>query len=110
MIDLTYLKTTTGNDSAIIKELIQIFTTQLPELKEGIASAYEQKNWHNLKEFAHKAKNSFEIIGASEEATNLKNIEILATNEENGDKLLPLIETFLQSCEIVSVEISKLTI
>ena len=108
MIDLTYLKNTTGNDSAIIKELIQIFTAQLPELKEGIVGAYTQKNWNNLKEFAHKAKNSFEIIGASDEAANLKNIEILAADKQNGDRLSPLIESFIKSCEEVSREISQL--
>ena len=110
MIDLTYLKTTTGNDNAIIKELIQIFTAQLPELKEDIVSAFEQQNWHNLKELAHKAKNSFEIIGASQEAANLKNIEILAANEQNADKMPPLIETFLRSCQEVSRELSLLNL
>jgi len=110
MIDLTYLKTTTGNDSAIIKELIQIFTAQLPDLKQDIEVAYTQKNWHDLKELAHKAKNSFEIIGASEEANNLKNIEIMAAKEKNADKLAHMIENFLKSCENVSREISQLEI
>ena len=36
MIDLTYLKNTTGDDSGLISELIGIFASQLPEFKESI--------------------------------------------------------------------------
>ncbi|NJO92411.1 MAG: hypothetical protein HC831_28160 [Chloroflexia bacterium] len=56
MIDLTYLRNTTGNDNALIAELIGIFKSQLPEFKRDIETAYQQKNWKILKEAAHKAK------------------------------------------------------
>ena len=110
MIDLTYLKTTTGNDTNVILELISIFTSQLPELKEGIQTYYKQKDWKNLKEIAHKAKNSFMIVGAENQADNLKKIEIISQDEKNRSQLAPLIENFLKSCEKIVEEIEQLKI
>jgi HPt (histidine-containing phosphotransfer) domain-containing protein len=109
MIDLTYLRTTTGNDTAVILELIGIFTAQLPELKKEVETAYKQKDWHNLKETAHKAKNSFMIIGAQEEANNLKQIEMMATQEDTHNLDL-LVENFLESCKKVAEEIKQLKV
>ncbi len=108
MIDLTYLKNTTGNDKTLIAELIGIFKSQLPEFKTDIETAYNQQKWKNLKEAAHKAKNSFTIIGAINQADELKQIEIIASKEENLQQLAPLIENFLQNCEELTKEIDQL--
>ncbi|MDF1551321.1 MAG: Hpt domain-containing protein [Bacteroidales bacterium] len=110
MIDLTYLRTTTDNDKAVIQELIQIFVTQLPEIKRSIVSAYEHENWHELKELAHKAKNSFEIMGLRNQADELKRIEKIAQKDKPDPELKVLISSFLKTCEIVLDEIKNLNI
>lgn len=108
MIDLTYLNITTGNDTGLIAQLIAIFSSQLPDFKKLIQSTFKENNWPGLKEAAHKAKNSFEIIGAKEEAQNLKKIEMIAASETNLDELDALIENFLDSCKKVTEEIEQL--
>lgn len=110
MIDLTYLNTTTGNDTELIARLIHIFTDQLPEFKTSVKKTHEQKDWQGLKEAAHKAKNSFQIIGAEEAAKNLKKIELIASSEKGLEQLPPLIESFFKSCQKVSKEIEELRI
>jgi HPt (histidine-containing phosphotransfer) domain-containing protein len=110
MIDLTYLKNTTGNDNSLIAELIGIFKSQLPEFKNDIETAYKQRNWQNLKESAHKAKNSFTIVGAEKQAAELKQIEMIASKEENLQQLAPLIENFLKNCEEIAHEINQLNL
>ena len=62
---------------------------------------------HKLK---HKAKNSFQIIGATTEAENLKTMEIIAVKSPKQDKLKPLVDDFLNACEIVIDEINQLNI
>ena len=108
MIDLTYLKISTGDDQAIIKELINLFVRQLPDLKNGIVNAYKAQQWHELKEIAHKAKNSFEIMGVTEQAEELKQIEIMAGNEAETPQLKTLIDKFIDTCKIVLDEINEL--
>lgn len=110
MIDLTYLKTTTDNDKTLIEELLRIFVLQLPSLKNNIVTAFDSKDWNQLKETAHKAKNSFEIIGAKKEADELKQVEKIAGSDMDKTQLNLLINNFLDSCEIVLDEIENLKI
>lgn len=106
MINLNYLKKTTNNDKEIILQLVDIFKSQLPELKEGIISAYNKKNWPDLKNAAHKAKNSFKMMGLEESSENLKNIEqeCAKTDEINCDKM---IEYFLSEYDAIVNELDK---
>jgi len=108
MIDLTYLQTTTGNDQAVIKELISLFVKQLPEIKKEIIDSFTAKNWLALREAAHKAKNSFEIMGVKKQAEELKRIELLAVENKDSNEFDALINNFINTCQIVSKEIEDL--
>jgi HPt (histidine-containing phosphotransfer) domain-containing protein len=107
MIDLSYLKTTTENDPNVIKELIKLFIDQLPDLKKNILNSYESKNWKAMKEAAHKAKSSFQIIGAYTQAEELKQMEIMAVENHNKKDYDILIKNFKITCNEVLVELNK---
>lgn len=108
MIDLSYLQTTTGNDQAVIKELISLFVNQLPELKKEIVDSFATKNWPALREASHKAKNSFEIMGVKQQAEELKRIELLAVENKDNNEFDALITNFINTCKIVTEEIAGL--
>ncbi len=108
MIDLSYLKTTTGNDQNVIKELISLFVKQLPEFNREIVNSFAAKDWKALREAAHKAKNSFEIMGVKKQAEELKQIELLALENKDSNEFSSLITNFLNTCQIVSKEIEDL--
>jgi HPt (histidine-containing phosphotransfer) domain-containing protein len=107
MIDLSYLKTTTENDPAIIKKLIKLFLEQLPELKNNILTAYENQNWEVLREAAHKAKSSFHIFGDLKQADELGKMQMMA--KENRPKLEyeKLISNFKDSCNQMLIELEE---
>jgi DNA phosphorothioation-dependent restriction protein DptG len=107
MIDLSYLKTTTENDQSVIKQLIKLFIEQLPDLKKNILDAYENKNWKALKEAAHKAKSSFQIIGAFTQAEELKLMERMAVENREKREYDKLIHNFKNSCTKVLIELNE---
>jgi HPt (histidine-containing phosphotransfer) domain-containing protein len=107
MIDLSYLRTTTENDPTIIRDLIKLFIHQLPDLKKNILSAYENGNWKALKEAAHKAKSSFQIIGAYSQADELKQMEIMAVEDREKHEFDILISNFKNSCKQVVIELNE---
>jgi HPt (histidine-containing phosphotransfer) domain-containing protein len=107
MIDLSYLKTTTENDPTVIRELLLLFINQLPDLKKNILDAYENKNWKALKEAAHKAKSSFQIIGAYQQADELKQIEIMAVEDRKKSEYENLINNFKKTCSAVLIELDE---
>ncbi len=83
MIDLTYLKTTTENNTNLILQLVEIFKTQLPEIKKNLINAYINGECAKLKGAAHKAKNSFKMMGLDQSSENLKQMEFECAKTEN---------------------------
>lgn len=110
MIDLSYLKSSTGNDFDVIKQLLDLFKEQLPELKEGIKKAFENQNLNELKELSHKAKNSFQILGVSDQAQNLKEMEILAGKGAKKEEIQPLFNSFWACSKTIVAEIDRLNL
>ncbi len=107
MINLNYLKTTTDNDKETILALLDMFKLQVPELKQGIINAFEQKNWHALREAAHKAKNSFQILGMQIEAEALQKLEILCKQEKDTHLCEGFVKQFVEACNTAVKEIEN---
>jgi HPt (histidine-containing phosphotransfer) domain-containing protein len=110
MIDLSYLKVTTNDDKELIAQLIGIFTNQLPELEQSIKNSFDSKNWDSLMQAAHKAKNSFEMMGIQNQALELKRIELLAIEAKECPELDSLIEKFFITSKLIREEIKNLQI
>jgi hypothetical protein len=107
MIDLSYLKTTTENDPIVIKDLIKLFLEQLPDLKKNLLNAYENRNWKALKEASHKAKSSFQIIGAYDQADELKKMEIMSVENRPKQDYDILIRNFKNTCKQIVHELEE---
>lgn len=107
MIDLNYLKTTTNNDKNTIVILLDIFKEQAPDLKKEVLSAFKQKDWIALQKAAHKAKNSFLILGLNKEAKKLQELEILCKKEKETHRYKKLVDDFVLACNQAVDEIEK---
>lgn len=107
MINLDYLKTTTSNDKETILALLDMFKSQIPDLKSGIITAFDNKNWSALKEVAHKAKNSFQILGMQDEADELQKLEILCSQEKDTHLYNGFVKRFIDACDSSIKEIEN---
>jgi len=110
MIDLSYLKITTNDDTELIAQLVGIFKNQLPELKNDITNSFHSKQWKMLMESAHKAKNSFQMMGIELQAEELKRIEMIARDAKENTELEQLINRFANTCKIVEAEIENIVL
>jgi HPt (histidine-containing phosphotransfer) domain-containing protein len=110
MIDLSYLKYTTNDDKTLIMQLVDIFIKQLPDLKKEIVTSYSEQNWISLRDAAHKAKNSFEMMGMKNPALELKQLEILSTKNHSNPEMQILVDNFVKNCDSVAREIQNLEI
>ncbi len=106
-IKLDYLKTTTNNDKDTILALLEIFKDQAPELKNDILLAFEEKNWDKLQKAAHKAKNSFQILGMVHDAGQLQELEILCKNQKDTHLYKNYVDDFLEACNEALAEIEN---
>lgn len=107
MINLNYLRKTTDNDKTTILALLNIFKEQAAELKSEITTVFNQKNWQALHKTAHKAKNSFQILGMDNEAKKLQELEILCKQEKDTHLYKNYIDEFITACDAALDEINR---
>lgn len=107
MINLEYLKKTTENDTEIILSLLEMFKAQVPELKSEMTNALNEKNWFALREAAHKAKNSFLILGMQKESDSLQELEKLCSQEKEVHLYTDYVQQFITACDHSVKEIDK---
>jgi HPt (histidine-containing phosphotransfer) domain-containing protein len=94
--NLRYLKTITEGNTAIVREMIEMFTLQVPDFIKNMKTHYESKQYLALGKEAHKAKSSLQIMGMNElekemKAFQLKTIE--GVDIESYPKYIALFET-----------------
>ncbi|WP_423127971.1 hypothetical protein [Gaoshiqia sp. Z1-71] len=76
LTDLSYLQEVTGGESEIIKEFIEIFIGQIEEFRTGLTTCFENQQWKELGELAHKAKASVMTFGLNDLGVSLKQLQL----------------------------------
>lgn len=76
--DLNELDRFSFGDEEFKKELINIFSEQLPEFIANLNLYFEREEWENLAREAHTAKSSVLIFGMHNTGKMLKEIQTLA--------------------------------
>jgi len=103
--DLNYLKTMSGGDAKFISEMIALFREQIEEYGKLMPELLEKKDYDGLSKMAHKAKSSVAIMGMSEVAEQLKELEIITNERKEVDRYEPLITHFLEQSELAIAEL-----
>jgi len=106
--DLNYLRTMSGGDSKFIKEMIDLFREQIDEYKSIMPELLQNKDYDGLSKVAHKAKSSVAVMGMSEVADLLKELEILSHDEKEIERYEPMIEHFLEQSELAISELTDI--
>lgn len=86
-VNLEYMEEISGGDSSFQKDLIQIFLSQIPEFVSNMHQFLSEKKYDLLAKEAHTAKSSVLIFMMEESGSKLKQIQLLA--EENDIELIP---------------------
>ncbi len=105
-INLSYLEEISGGDVRFQKELIGIFLNQIPEFIFNLYKFLSRKEIDNLAKEAHTAKSSVLIFMMEETGKTLKQIQLLAEN--NQTEQIPLLLKFVEKAlENASMELNQ---
>jgi HPt (histidine-containing phosphotransfer) domain-containing protein len=100
-VNFSYLEEISGGDDGFKKDLIQIFLNQIPEFVSNMHQFLSEKKYELLAREAHTAKSSVLIFMMEESGSKLKQIQLLA--EENDiepiPELLSEVETKLEGAQ-----------
>ncbi len=106
MTDLNYLQQMTGNDSEMIKSMIELFLHQLAEMRGDFELLLKQKDWSELSRLAHKIKSSSLVMGIEQLTNDMKELELLAKEGKNIEKYPDYIDRFKTTADLVEVELT----
>jgi len=108
LINLEYLKTMSGNDPGIIKEMIDVFIGQIPDFVKEMQELYDKGDWTNLALLAHKTKSSVAIMGMNKLVDMLKEFELLAREGKSTEKYAAFIQQFTKNTQQAINELRNL--
>jgi HPt (histidine-containing phosphotransfer) domain-containing protein len=91
IINLDYLNEIAAGDHVMIREMIAIFNTEVPGYMDRMHQLARQEKWEELGKLAHKAKASASIMGMSELAAELKQLEQLTIDNKDKEKYTSFI-------------------
>lgn len=86
-VNFSYLEEISGGDDGFKKDLIQIFLNQIPEFVSNMHQFLAEEKYELLAKEAHTAKSSVLIFMMEESGSKLKQIQLLA--EENDIDPIP---------------------
>ena len=107
-LDLSYLKDMAEGDERLIIEMITIFEEQSLDYSNRMRLYYVQGNWKDLALLAHKAKPSAAVVGLSELAEELKELEILSCELKDPVRSLKIIEKYDRECKKAAQQLRKM--
>ena len=105
--DLKYLQQMTGNDSEVMREMIELFLTQLSEIQDDIGFLVDSKNWFELSRLAHKIKSSALVMGIEQMAADMRELEVLTKEGQNTDLYPAYIARFHEMADLVKADMRK---
>ena len=96
--DLSYLKQVSGGEPGFMKEMIRIFTEQVPEFISNMEKHLDDKNYIDLGREAHKAKSSVIIVGMNKLGDKMKELQVLTEKNEGVETYPEFVSEFKSLC------------
>jgi HPt (histidine-containing phosphotransfer) domain-containing protein len=105
-VNLGYLEEISGGDSCFQKELIGIFLNQIPEFITNMNEFLLKNEINDLAKEAHTAKSSVLIFMMDETGKFLKQIQLLAENNQT-EQIPLLLKNVEKALERASFELNQ---
>lgn len=83
--NLEYLNQITDGDDLLLKEMINLFISQVDEFTTNFNKFVSEKDWDALGKEAHKAKSSVLIVGMEDLGQKLKELQLYTEKKESEE-------------------------
>ena len=98
LTDLSYLKEISGGSEELMKEMIEIFLSETPDMLHGLTESAKTEDWKTFREIAHKIKPSITYAGIVSAEKLIEKIHEDAKNQTNLDEIPGLLPEFVSVC------------
>ncbi len=100
-VNLDYLKSLVGDDPETIREMLNIFSEDVPKYLDAMQKGQDSNNWEEVARNAHSLKSSMGFTGRQDMVDMAEILQHQKTNPEDAS-IVALLEDFkVKSLEIV---------
>lgn len=92
--NLDYLNEVSDGDLPFIKQMIEVFTGQVPEFIANMEKFLAEGNYKELGKEAHKAKSSVIIVGMNQLGDKLKHLQLLTEDNKETETYPEYVDEF----------------
>ena len=107
LFDLTLLQDISKGNEAFVDKMVGMFMEQCPATVKEIRQAYSAADFPQLRKLAHRLKPSIDNMGISAMKKGIRDIEKLATQNEQTQELEELINSLDNVIQSVTIELAK---
>jgi PAS domain S-box-containing protein len=105
--DLSYLRSVSNDNEDFIREMLQTFIQTMPGIIDEMRSCVIDKNWEKLSRLAHQIKPSFTLMGIHSLRADILFIEENGKGKSNLNELPRVTTNFIQACQELISDFSK---
>ncbi|MBN2349818.1 MAG: Hpt domain-containing protein [Bacteroidales bacterium] len=105
--NLTYLRDMSAGNKDLVREMIEIFISQVKEFTIGMDDLLAKKDYLQLGKLAHKAKSSISIMGLNDLAADLKTLENMTKEGKDNDLYKKIVENFKVETNNAIIELEE---
>lgn len=103
---LDYIKEMGAGDEGFVKDMLEIFSAQVPELLNNIIKAVNKGNKVDVSKYAHTLQSSFVIVERTDVQSDLKKLELWGKNMESLDNPIGQLESIIEKSKLIIQAIS----
>jgi PAS domain S-box-containing protein len=105
LTDLSYLKEISGGSEELMKEMVDIFLTETPDMLQGLTESAQIEDWKTFREIAHKIKPSITYAGIVSAEKLIEKIHEDTKSQTNLDEIPGLLPEFVSVCNAAIEEL-----
>lgn len=107
-VNLDFLKEISEGSTDLMRDLINLFITQVPIFSEQMELYLKNQDYCTLAKLAHKIKNSVAMMGIDELTSDMKKLENICTSNPDNDTLKAYVERFKKISGEASIELQHI--
>lgn len=107
VIDLSYLRDVSSDNTEFMIEMIDIFLTQTPGYVEQLIIAVDQKDWSKMADLSHKIKPTMSFMGVESAKNTLGDIETKARNQEDYEGIVAEFDKMKDNFKTIFVKLEE---
>jgi len=104
-INISLVNDLTEGDLVLTNHLLSVFKNQVLIIIENLLKSLQDKDYEQIRFYAHKAKNDLQQIGINNLAEKMRKLEDLSKSKSDFYEITKLISCYIEETQSIMLEV-----